>query len=123
MAIVEASTRVFEVLSFQNYLHFITLSSTNIEEQVKTIIYHPDSFRDKRAEGELPYQFVPAFYNYIKRFNRIPFQQKFWEAYRYDLEHRAKFDLQKEDESYQHGLEARMKCWPTNSVNLQFIVK
>ena len=80
MANVEASTKVFEVLSFQNFLYSTPLSSTDIEGQVSSIIYHPDSFRDQQAEGELPFPFVPAFYNYISRFNRLPFQQKFWQA-------------------------------------------
>lgn len=109
MAQVEASTRVFEVHSFRNYLHSIALTSGEIEAQVKKIFYYPDSFRDDEAEGELPYQFVPAFYNYIERFNRLPFQQKFWDAYCYDLEHRAHFDLNAKPDSYKHGLEARIK--------------
>ena len=109
MAQVEASTRVFEVLTFRNYLHSIALTSTEIETQVAKIYYHPDPFRDDEAEGELPYQFVTAFYSYIERFNRLPFQQKFWDSYCYDLEHRAHFDLNAQSESYKHGLEARIK--------------
>lgn len=99
-----ATVKIFDK-KYPNLFAKVSLTSEEIEKQVKTIKYA--NYTDRSAEGRSPYPFVYAFYHIIKRFKNIPYQEAFWRGYLFDLK-RNGINIDDKSEAYQKGLKARV---------------
>lgn len=99
--------QLFEPHSYPNVLKYINTTAEELYQQIATLPYRNDQFRNEEAEGKLPIESVPPFYRFILNNQRVPTQEEYFKEFFHDLIVSG-CDIDSYSDDYIHGLKARI---------------